>query len=84
MKPFCLQVWPQARAVRVLVLFWRRDPGAREEKARLDREVGGLEPFLEGMPTVLVIIYMSYYKAGCQKNHVPNTCKVTPQGLFRK
>ena len=60
-------MWPQARAVRVLVLTWRGDPTARQEKAKLDRDVGGLEPFLEGMPTVFVIAGMSYYKGGCQK-----------------
>ena len=65
-------MWPQARAVRVLVLLWRGDPRAREEKAKLDREVGGLEPFLEGIPTVLVIFHMRYYKAGCQKIYEPN------------
>ena len=59
-------MWPQARAVRVLLLTWRKDPTARQEKAKLDREVGGLEAFLEGMPTVFVIAGMSYYKEGCQ------------------
>ena len=61
-----MQVWPQTRAIRLLVMTWRGDPTARQEKARMDREVGGLEPFLEGMPTVFVIAGMSYYKDGCQ------------------
>ena len=59
-------MWPQARSVRVLVLTWMKDPTARQEKAKMDREVGGLEPFLEGMPTVIVIAGMSFYKEGCQ------------------
>ena len=42
----------------MLVLIWRKDPRARQEKARLDREVGGLEPFLEAMPTYIVSTYM--------------------------
>ena len=61
-----LQVWPQARAVRVLVFTWRKHPTAKQEKAKLDREVGGLEPFLESMPTVFVIAGMSFYKERCQ------------------
>ena len=32
-----LQVWPQARAGRVLLLTWRGDPRARQEKAKIDR-----------------------------------------------
>ena len=55
----------------MLLLIWRGDPKAREEKARLDREVGGLETFLENMPTVFVLVHMSYYKAGCPKYNVP-------------
>ena len=62
-------MWPQARAVRVLVLIWRGDPSARQEKTKLDRNVGGLEPFLEGMPTVLVIVGMAYYKEGVKKSN---------------
>ena len=64
-------MWPQATAVRVLVLTWRGDPGASQEKAKLDREVGGLEPFLECMPTVFVIAGMSYYiKEGVSKRYM--------------
>ena len=65
---YCLQVWPQWRASKVLVLIWRKDPRARQEKARLDREVGGLEPFLEAMPTYIVCNYMfRYLQVGCHK-----------------
>ena len=64
---FCLKVWPQWRAGKVLLLAWRKDPRARQEKARLDREVGGLEPFLEAMPTYIVCKFMYLnLQAGCQ------------------
>jgi hypothetical protein len=53
----------------VLVLIWRGDPSARQEKVKLDRNVGGLEPFLEGMPTVFVIVGMAYYKEGVKKSN---------------
>ena len=53
--------------MRVLVLTWRGDPTARQEKAKLDRNVGGLEPFLEGMPTVFVIAEMVHQKEWCRK-----------------
>ena len=75
-----LQVWPQARAVRVLLLTWRGDPTARQEKAKLDRDVGGLEPFLEGLPTVFVIASMSYYKEGGLKV----MCSFTKPPLFQR
>ena len=52
----------------MLVLTLRKDPRARQEKARLDREVGGLEPFLEAMPTLIVCKYMYLnLEAGCHK-----------------
>ena len=52
----------------MLVLTLRKDPRARQEKARLDREVGGLEPFLEAMPTYIVCRYMYLnLLAGCHK-----------------
>ena len=57
-----LQVWPQSRAVRVIWLIWTGDPKASEEKARLDREVGGLEPFLEAMPTAFAANYLAFYR----------------------
>ena len=57
-----LQLWPQWRAVRVLRMTWRGVPAAPQEKARLDREVGGLEPFLEAIPTAFVVYCISYYR----------------------
>ena len=32
-----LQVWPQARSCRILVLTWRGDPRARQESQLIDR-----------------------------------------------
>ena len=57
-----LQVWPQSRAVKVIWLVWTGDPNASKEKARLDREVGGLEPFLEATPTALAVYYLAFYR----------------------
>ena len=66
--PFYLQVWPQWRAVKLLLRTWKKDPRARQEKARIDREVGGLEPFLEAVPTYIVCKYMYLnFKAGCHR-----------------
>ena len=57
-----LQVWPQSRALKVIWLLWTGDPSASQEKARLDREVGGLEPFLEAFPTALAVYYLAFYR----------------------
>ena len=57
-----LQVWPQSRAVRVIWLTWTGHPKAGEEKAKLDMEVGGLEPFLEAMPTAFAVYYLAFYR----------------------
>ena len=57
-----LQVWPQSRAVRVIWLNWTGHPKADEEKAKMDREVGGLEPFLEAMPTAFAAYYLAFYR----------------------
>ena len=57
-----LQLWPQWRAARVLRMTWRGVPAAPQEKAKLDREVGGLEPFLEAIPTAFVVYCISYYR----------------------
>ena len=57
-----LQVWPQSRAVWVIWLTWTGNPKASQEKAKLDREVGGLEPFLEAMPTAFAAYYLAYYR----------------------
>ena len=43
-------------------MTWRGVPAAPQEKARLDREVGGLEPFLEAIPTAFVVYCISYYR----------------------
>ena len=57
-----LQIWPQSRAVRVIWFTWTGDPKASQEKAKLDREVGGLEPFLEAMPTAFAAYYLAFYR----------------------
>ena len=57
-----LQVWPQSRAVWVIWLTWTGNPKASQEKAKLDREVGGLEPFLEAMPTTFAAYYLAFYR----------------------
>ena len=53
----------------MLVLIWTGDPTAGQEKVKLDRNVGGLEPLIEGMPTVFVIVGMAYYKEGVKKSN---------------
>ena len=49
-----LQIWPQYRAMRVIFLFLKGNPKAINKKADIDRDLGGLEPFLESVPTVFV------------------------------
>ena len=49
------QVWPQYRAIKVIVHVLRSHPGAEEKKKLLLRELGGLEPFLESAPSILIL-----------------------------
>ena len=57
-----LQLWPQFEAVKVLWLMWKGDKQAKQEKLKLDREVGGLEPFLESLPSVFIVYYFSHFR----------------------
>ena len=53
-----LQIWPQFKAVQVIWLTTKRDLRAVELGELLDREVMSLEPFLEALPSMLVMRYM--------------------------
>ena len=57
-----LQIWPQTKALQVISLILRKDPRARQLRGKMSREVGGLEPFLEAMPTVFLMYFTYYYR----------------------
>ena len=50
-----MQIWPQTKALQVISLILRKDPRARQLRGKLSREVGGLEPFLEALPTAFLM-----------------------------
>lgn len=41
------QLWPQVKAIRVILLFCHGNPRATEKKKKMMAEIGTTEPFLE-------------------------------------
>ena len=50
-----LQCWPQLRALRVIRKVYRGDPKAYEEKTKFNTELGSIEPFLESIPSLMIM-----------------------------
>jgi len=55
-----LQFWPQWRAIRIMNLDFRSDKTAEEKKKELMREVTTTEPFLEALPSIMVMTVISF------------------------
>ena len=49
------QIWPQYRAFQIIVKIYKDDPNFEEEQKNLERDVGMLEPFLESVPSALIM-----------------------------
>ena len=50
-----LQVWPQWRAFRVMILLHKNAERAQNKKQELLREISSTEPFLEAWPSILIM-----------------------------
>ena len=50
-----LQVWPQWRALRIAHLLYKGDKRAQLKKDTLVSEIRSIEPFLESVPTIMVM-----------------------------
>merc|ERR1711971_663483 len=50
------QVWPQWQVIKVLKLMKDGNSNWRMEKEKLEKEIGSLEPFLESLPQVHLIM----------------------------
>ena len=64
-----LSIWKEYRAVMIIVEAFRNVRSAQRKKEDLVREIGGLEPILEAVPTVCVLLYCfawnsSNYRSG--------------------
>ena len=62
-----LQVWPQWRAFRVMILLYKNDERAQNKKQELLREFSSTEPFLEAWPSVLIMTII-WVQAGSEFN----------------
>lgn len=50
-----LQLWPQLKAFRVILLIYKNDRRANAEKKALNSEIGTTEPFLEAWPSCIIM-----------------------------
>ena len=50
-----LQLWPIYRAIKLAYKSWKKLPGVEAEKKKFEGEVLSLEPYLESLPSVLVM-----------------------------
>ena len=73
-----LQCWPQWRAIKIMKLDAQNDKKAEMKKKELMREVISTEPFLEGLPSILVmtIIWVSAFPNG---QITPETINPSPE-----
>ena len=56
---FLGQFWPQYQALKVFWLIKNKDLRWRKKKEQLDREIGSIEPFLESLPQVNIIFFIT-------------------------
>jgi len=54
------QVWPQWQVIKILKLMKEGNSQWRTEKEKLEREVSSLEPFLESVPQVHIILLVVF------------------------
>ena len=52
-----LQLWPVYRALKIVNLVHKNDPNANKEKERFNKVIVSLEPYLESIPSFIVMIY---------------------------
>ena len=57
---FLGQFWPQYQALKVFWLIKNKDLRWRKKKEQLDREIGSIEPFLESLPQVNIIFFITF------------------------
>ena len=53
-----MQLWPQYRAVKIILKILKEDQTYIEDKFILERDVSILEPFIESVPTVWIIVML--------------------------
>lgn len=50
-----LLLWPQYKAVRVIILLFKDYEKSQEKTIQLERDIDGVESFVEAAPTVIIL-----------------------------
>ena len=62
-----LQLWPIYRAFKLVSNTYKKNPNAKKEKLKFEREIVSLEPFLEAVPSLIVMMFALHTtKSGCK------------------
>ena len=56
-RSIILQLWPVYRALKIVNAVHKKDPKAGEEKERFNQQIVSLEPFLESIPSLMVMTF---------------------------
>ena len=58
------QVWQQWNALKIIIKLSKQDDRAEEKKKRMLKEVSSIEPFLESVPSILVMTWICWHASG--------------------